>query len=286
MESGEKWLSSTAGHPVRIAHLSDLHVGRRRSDAEALRHCADRLRREDVDWVVVSGDITHRGLRREWATFEEAFSPFAAEGSLVTVPGNHDCLGEDVSGLIMPEGRVHRVRRDGVTMIRVNSNGPHNRRWLNAHGWLGEEDIDRVRRELDAVPASDLVVLVVHHHPLPLPEDLLSEKVISWLGWPFTSELLLGEALLAELRGRCDLVLHGHRHTPNGLRLFAQDGRPLTVVNAGSTSELGAFRCFSLQEGGRAPGIRWIEAGGVPAAKTRAPMSVNIQTWDMGLVLG
>lgn len=286
MESGAKWLRGTAGRPVRIAHLSDLHIGRRSSDAETLERFADRVKRENVDWVVVSGDITHRGLRREWAMFEEAFAPFAADGSLVTVPGNHDCLGEDVSDLIMPEGRVHRVRRNGVTMIRVNSNGPHNRRWLNAQGWLGEEDIDQVRRELAVVPTDDFVVLVVHHHPLPLPEDLLSEKLISWLGWPFTSELLLGEALLAEVRGRCDLVLHGHRHTPNGLRLFADEARPLTVVNAGSTAELGAFRCFSHQAGARAPEIRWVETGGVQAVKSRAPVSANIQAWDMGLVLG
>jgi 3',5'-cyclic AMP phosphodiesterase CpdA len=269
---------------LRIAHLSDLHLGRRPSDREMLETFAAKVLRENLDLVVVSGDITHRGLRREWQMFEEVFAPFAKNGTLVTVPGNHDCLGEDVSSLIMPEGRVHTVSRKGLSVVRVNSNGPHNRRWLNAHGWLGEEDIDHVRHALAQLPADDLVILVMHHHPLPLPEDLLSEKVISWLGWPFTAELLLGEALLSEARGRCDLVLHGHRHTPNGFRLFANEARPMTVVNAGSTTELGAFRCFSMRQGMRAPEIRWVDAGMTPT-KNRSVVHASTRAWDMGLAL-
>ena len=52
------------------------------------------------------------------------------------------------------------------------------------------------------------------------------------------------------LRGRCDLVLHGHRHVPRARTLFADDARPLGLYNAGCTPALGRFRVFA-HAGGR-----------------------------------
>jgi 3',5'-cyclic-AMP phosphodiesterase len=83
---------------ARFAHISDLHVGRSaENDANAARLCAALLD-SGIDQVIATGDLTHRGLARELAAFEAMFAPLAAQGRLVVVPGNHDCLGEDVSG--------------------------------------------------------------------------------------------------------------------------------------------------------------------------------------------
>ena len=46
------------------------------------------------------------------------------------------------------------------------------------------------------------------------------------------------------MRGRCDLVLHGHRHIRRGARLFGPP-RPMHVFNAGSSTELGRVRVFA-----------------------------------------
>src|SRR4051794_20379448 len=35
-------------------------------------------------------------------------------------------------------------------------------------------------------PAGALTAVLLHHHPLPLPEDSLHERLASWLGWPQT----------------------------------------------------------------------------------------------------
>ena len=53
------------------------------------------------------------------------------------------------------------------------------------------------------------------------------------MGWRFTHELERGRELLARIRGRCDLVLHGHRHVPSAHTLFAGEPRPLGLYNAG-----------------------------------------------------
>ena len=70
------------------------------------------------------------------------------------------------------------------------------------------------------------------------------ERLSSWLGFIFTAELSRGRDLLTRVRGRCDLVLHGHRHIPRGARLFGPP-RPMHVFNAGSSTELARVRVFT-----------------------------------------
>src|SRR4029079_7785492 len=85
----------------RFAHISDLHIGRSaQNDADAARLCAA-LVESDVEYVVATCDLTHRGLRREMDIFEKTFAPLADDGRLISVPGNHDCLGHDGSGGLM-----------------------------------------------------------------------------------------------------------------------------------------------------------------------------------------
>ena len=80
------------------------------------------------------------------------------------------------------------------------------------------------------------------------------------VGLPWTAELQRGPALLHLLRGRCDLVLHGHRHVPAELVLGAAEARPLRVVNAGSSTDLGRHRVFS-HAAGRLTGQGWLTHG-------------------------
>src|SRR4028119_279734 len=109
---------------------------------------------------------------------------------------------------------------------------------------MSMDDIEDITVALDQAPPSHLVVLLLHHHPVPLPEDNKAEFLASWLGWRWTAELDLGATLLRRLAGRCDLVLHGHRHHPRAFRLFEDQARPLALFNAGSSTELGAARLF------------------------------------------
>ena len=231
----------TAG---RFAHISDLHIGRsEQNDADAARLCAA-LVESNVDYVIATGDLTHRGMRRELDVYEQTFAPLIADGRLISVPGNHDCLGEDVSGAIMSGPRVQAAVHPGLYVVRVNSTAPHNRSWLNGHGSLDDADLDAIDVALDAAPAGHLVVIALHHHVLPMPEEHAMERLSSWLGFIFTAELPRGRDLLARVRGRCDLVLHGHRHVPRGARLFGPP-RPMHVFNAGSSTELARVRVFA-----------------------------------------
>ena len=246
----------------KLAHVSDLHIGRSvENDARAERLVRAMVDAR-IDHVVVTGDVTHRGKRRELARFEETFAPLRRTGRLTVIPGNHDRLGDDVGDELMAGERVQAKVAPGLFMVRVNSTGLHNRSWLTGHGQLDEADLDAVDAILPRAPAEHLVILMLHHHPLPLPEDRAVERLSSLLGWRFTNELERGRDLLERIRGRCDLVLHGHRHTPCERQPFT-DARPLRVFNAGSSTELGRASIFTHVAGSLVSEPTWLDAHAV-----------------------
>jgi 3',5'-cyclic AMP phosphodiesterase CpdA len=239
-----------------LAHLSDLHIGRspRTNKVAALLH--DTLFAGGIDHVVVTGDVTHRGRRDELASFNALFEPLADSGRLTVIPGNHDRLGHDLGATLMGSERVRVETHPGLYLVCFDSTGPHNRSWLSSHGMLVEDDIRAVVEALDGAPSDCLSVLLLHHHPVPLPYDHPAELISAWLGWRWAAELGLGTDLLSAVHGRCDLVLHGHRHSPTH-KVFERTGvAPLSIFNAGSSSELGRSRIF-LHDDGALIGRPW-----------------------------
>jgi 3',5'-cyclic AMP phosphodiesterase CpdA len=208
--------------------------------------------------VLVTGDITHGGRVDEYARFEAVVAPLRRRGALVAVPGNHDRLGSDVGRFVMGGERVDVVRRDGLYLIRMDSTGPHNRYVFASHGLILDDDLAALERALDAAPEHALVAVAMHHHPLPLPTETMSEHVSDLLGLPFADELAAGRALLRRLAGRCDLLLHGHRHAPREFQLFASTGRTLHVLNAGASGSMGRARIFAHSAGRRIGPARWL----------------------------
>ena len=249
-----------------LAHLSDLHVGRAVDDDRVLESMCQALLERRVEHVVVTGDVTHRGRRREWARFQRAFAPLAERGILTVIPGNHDRLNDDVGVDWMPPGRIVTAHHPGLYLVAFDSTGPHNRSLLSSHGDLGAEHVEALLRAFDHAPPQTLNVLLLHHHLLPLPHDNRGEQLLSWLGWTSAAELPLGRELLAGLRGRCDLVLHGHRHDPVTLSLYGEDARPLSLFNAGSSTELKHVRLFRHELGRLAAPPTWVAVDGPSAA--------------------
>ena len=157
----------------------------------------------------------------------------------------------------MPGARVQTVAAGGLWIVRLDSTGPHNRRWLDGHGEVSARDIDDVEAALRGAPAGLQSVLMLHHHPLPLAEDHPMEQLVSLLGWPNARELRNGPALLGRIRGLCDVVLHGHRHVPAELNPWPADDRPLRIFSGGSSTLQRQFRIFRSP---RAPAC-WIPLG-------------------------
>lgn len=248
----------------KLAHISDLHVGRSPAFDRGLVDLRDALLTAGVDHIVLTGDVTHRGRREEWLKFEAVFAPLLRAGRVTLVPGNHDRLGDDVGHHLM-DRRVEESAPEGLYLVKVDSTGPHNRFLLTGHGEICDEVLGEIDDALARAPRDRLVAVLLHHHPLPLPEETLTEKLSSRLGWPCALELRLGLELLERLRGRADLVLHGHRHTPRAVALWTEDERPIGLYNAGCTTELGRLRVFHHAGGTLLAQPHWMQAVEVAA---------------------
>lgn len=248
-----------APRPQTIAHLSDLHLGRSPREFSAASALRDALQNSAIDHVIVTGDVVDHGRDAEFAQFIELFRAFQDVGRLTVVPGNHDRLGDAVARKMMDGFRVDCVRRPGLFILRIDTTGPHNRFFLAGHGKIDDTAIDETDRLLADAGTEDLVVVALHHHPLPLPEDLLSEKLSTLLHLPYAAELSLGKKLVERLHGRCDLILHGHRHVPTE-KVFSGAGRELAIYNAGSSTELGRVRIFSHDRGKLLGRPSWLQA--------------------------
>jgi Icc protein len=241
-----------------LVHVSDLHLGKSPETERRAIAIRDAVIAAKADHVVVTGDLTHRGRSSELALFWRIFAPLVVSDQLTVVPGNHDRLGDDVADFIQAGPRVAVTALPGLHLVRFDSTGPHNRAWLAGHGAMTDEDVVAIFAAVATAAPGALVAVLLHHHVLPLPADHMSERIVSWLGWPYAEELEKGRALLITLRGRCDLVLHGHRHAPQTATLFRDEARPLSIFNAGSSTEIGGVRVFWHQAGQLLGGPAWL----------------------------
>ena len=108
MTAGKK-VSRSQGTPIRILHLSDLHIGAGDDPLHLLQPLvADLQDRSEglgvdrLDYLVISGDITNRAAPREFEKAREFVSGLIKQFGLtaercILVPGNHDLnWNEDV----------------------------------------------------------------------------------------------------------------------------------------------------------------------------------------------
>jgi 3',5'-cyclic-AMP phosphodiesterase len=257
-----------------LAHLSDLHLGLGRAEEAAARALVETLQEAQVDQVVVTGDLTHRGRDEEMSLFLDVFSPLQRAHRLTVVPGNHDRTSDDAGRALMGGERVLAEERPGLFLVRIDSTAEHNRKSLTSHGEVTPAMVDAVEAALLAAPAPALRVLLLHHHPLALPEETWLERWSERLRLPYCSELPLGRELLRRARGQCDLVLHGHRHVPREIHLGTQGERPLALYNAGSSTQLRRARLFAHAEGVLQGPPRWLWADPAHLPATRRLQSM------------
>lgn len=245
---------------LKLAHLSDLHLDMSRESDASAASLVKALATQDVDHVVVTGDLTHRGANAEFQRFREHFAPWLDTGRLTFIPGNHDRPGEDVGSRFMEGRKVHTVEKAGLFMVCVDSTGEHNRNYFSSHGELTEDVVAQVESALAAAPPQTLVAVLLHHHVLPLPLESFPEWLATKVGLPHASELALGKTLLERVGGKADLVLHGHRHIPHEMDLGLPGERALSVFNSGSSTDLGRFRVFSHMAGRLVGKPEWCQA--------------------------
>lgn len=191
------------------------HAIHRMETVEAL---LEDLARQRPDHIVVTGDLANLGLPEEHANALAWLQRLGAPASVSAVPGNHDIytrLGRDPGverwraymqsdewGLALTgeTAGFPYVRRIGeIALIGLNSAVPTPP--FVAAGRLGEAQLARLPKLLDAIRSAGLVRVVLIHHP-PLPGQATRLRGLQ------DADVL--QTLLQ--RHGAELVLHGHNH--------------------------------------------------------------------------
>lgn len=212
-----------------LLHLSDTHFGTERP------HVIDallRLAREvQPDVVILSGDITQRARRAQFAAAKRFISELAVPVTLV-IPGNHDIpLFNPIARLAYPYANYRSAfgedlspyfASDDLLVVCVNTTRP----WRHKDGEVSAAQIEDVARRLRDAAPQQLRVVVVHQPLLVIRE---SDR----------SNLLHGhqEAARVWTEAGADLILSGHIHLPYVQMLCTPQGTrggTTWVVSAGT----------------------------------------------------
>jgi 3',5'-cyclic AMP phosphodiesterase CpdA len=188
--------------PVRLLHISDLHAGSVEETAVE-RSLAPLIERVGPQLVVVTGDLAHRGRRRE---HEHAAAVLRALGRpLLVIPGNHDIAYTFPGRFTHPFREFEREwkdvepvhRSEQVVVVGLNSVRP----WRHQSGGIRSGQIQRVAEMLAEAPASALRVVALHHHLIGAPWRSRKRPVSR------RSEVLAGL-----VDAGAELILAGHIH--------------------------------------------------------------------------
>ena len=195
-----------------IAHLSDLHFGR--EDASVVEALVEDLAEHRPSLVAVSGDLTQRARRGQFAAARRFLDRLP--GPVVAVPGNHDLPLFNLPLRLAAPLRGYRrhiaddaepfVHDEEVAVLGVNT--ARRAKWKD--GRLSREQIARIRESFGAIPERVFKVVITHHPFVPAPGARDPALVARGL-----------DGLLAAESAGVDLLLAGHLHVG-----FSGDVRP------------------------------------------------------------
>lgn len=213
-----------------IAHLSDIHFGA--VDETAVDKLAAHINDAGVDAVVVTGDLTQAGRRREYRAAAEYLARFTAP--TLTVPGNHDAPVYSFGQRMLDPWRRFRryigpedfqtLELGNVFILGLNSARRANASFNWSLGRLSPRQLSTAKKILKAKSRAALRLVAFHHPVLP--------------GAGRAGNALINKPRAAMnnfAEAGADLLLTGHVHIAQA-RLHKTDHRPLLVTAAGTAT--------------------------------------------------
>jgi len=199
-----------------IVQISDLHVGETQFVPSLLTRAIDEINEIDPDMVIITGDLTGNGFKREYDTVKNYLSPIKCKNVIVQ-PGNHDSRNvgymhfEDIYG-----ERYLTFRDKEVTVVAADSSEPD----LD-NGQIGREYYKFIKNEFGKCDQEEYKIFAMHHHLIPIPKTGRERNIVTDAG-----DVL---EVLAECE--VDLVLCGHKHVP-----YIWSVEDMYILTAGTVS--------------------------------------------------
>jgi len=221
---------------AKLLQLSDLHVGKSKSESKNLRRIVEKVTESfpnDKLTVLITGDIVDDGQKKQYKEARKILGPLLENENLNVwpVPGNHNYGWNgihaerqrfkyfkkafyDLENVSYPHVKIDAF---GNVFIGLNSMKAETGFWdgLLADGELGSRQIHSVSGILDSIDGLSAskrkktkVIVHLHHHPVIYPDDTWIEEGIEKGGhW-----LKDGEGFMSVIAGRIDVLLFGHEH--------------------------------------------------------------------------
>ncbi len=209
--------------PIRIVHMSDFHITDGRTFCEDIfLKGAEIINNIDADLYIMTGDITDAGLRPEYKKAKEILKKFRKP--IIYIIGNHDSrnVGEDLfKEYIGPAEEF--INQNGISLITVDSTMPD-----LSDGKFGRIHLKDTIEKLHKIPKDNFKIIAFHHHLLPVPKTGRERNIL----------VDAGDVLEVILNYNVDLILTGHRHSPNVYKI-----ENTILSNAGS------FSCRKIRAG-------------------------------------
>ncbi|HEV7691983.1 MAG TPA: metallophosphoesterase [Hyphomonadaceae bacterium] len=220
--------------PIRLLHLSDVHFGA--EDREALAAVEEFTKRIKPDAIIIAGDITQSGRRREFEAAREWFDSLGVPP--IVAPGNHDTPVYHLPArMIAPFDRYARYMTGldavgklvelGGGLVRISAintaRGIQGRvNW--ADGVIALDDLEEALERLKGGPEGAWRILVCHH---PLVEPSHAKIAVDTRRG--------GEALRRCAAAKVDAILTGHIHDAFAHPIEAAR-RPMVQMGSGTLS--------------------------------------------------
>jgi 3',5'-cyclic AMP phosphodiesterase CpdA len=226
---------------LRIAHVSDIHVGAH--DELTLDGLAQDLHEANVAATIVTGDLTMRARTHEFVRAKAIIDQFPHPTMIVI--GNHDIpLTNPLHRMASPYGKYRAEVTENLDpvldlgTVRIQGLGSMPR-WRWKSGRISERQSQDIRNTFADSPAGTVRVVAMHHPPS-------SEDMESLAGG--------GGFERALVESEVDIVLAGHTHVPAVQVLKVGAGtrtRSIIEVVAGTATShrtRGVVRSWSLLE--------------------------------------
>ncbi len=172
---------------LNFAAVSDIHMTDEFARVQVLK-CGlwdmDRAY-DELDALVLAGDLTDHGLVEEYENLKKAFEPYSPAGELLMAVGNHDTwtdeddryepakenfikYSEEITGRNLTEC-YYTTEINGYTFIVMASEG------TSTSAYISDAQLQWLREEMDKASEKDLPIFVVSHWPIAethgLPES-------------------------------------------------------------------------------------------------------------------
>ncbi len=257
--------------PVRIVQLSDLHFGTKGQSEiwQSLLTCLNEEIKPDL--ILVTGDIVDTPSKTLYQTAHRELGLLRNVGGIAgacqVCPGNHDRHPKGnapgpLKGVLAALGGRSTVSAwfdqtftGMIPTVKTPADFDLSRQSLNWHvrvigfdssinaeysaqGYAGPEELAGLIRTAKAATDFDLVIVMHHHHLLPIKELEQRRQVARDLFRP-TIMLNAGTVLEALSRGHINMVVHGHEHQRAIARYGTLDGQENEIVVVGAGSAIG-----------------------------------------------